>query len=64
MEIYYEEEKQNQKKSKTPIFIGIFIILLIILTIIVVYAIMYIKTKVLKVKQLMEKKKCIFLLEK
>lgn len=50
MEIYYEEEKQNQKKSKTPIFIGIFIILLIILTIIVVYAIMYIKTKVLKVK--------------
>lgn len=50
MELYYEEENQKKKKSKTPIFIGIFIILLIILTIIVVYAIMYIKTTVLKVK--------------
>lgn len=50
MELYYEEEKQTKKKSKAPMFIGIFIIVLILLTIIVVYAIMYIKTTVLKVK--------------
>lgn len=49
MKLYYEEEK-NKKKSKAPIFIGISIILLILLTAIVIYAIMYIKTSVLKVK--------------
>ena len=50
MELYYEEEKQTKKKSKAPIFIGIFIILLVLLTTIIFYAIMYIKTSILKVK--------------
>lgn len=50
MELYYEEEEKTKKKSKAPIFIGIFIVVLIILTIAIVYAIMYIKTTVLKVK--------------
>ena len=50
MELYYEEEEKTKKKSKAPIFIGIFIVILILLTIAIVYAIMYIKTTVLKVK--------------
>ena len=50
MELYYEEEEKIKKKSKAPIYIGIFIVVLIILTIAIVYAIIYIKTTVLKVK--------------
>ena len=50
MELYYEEEKQTNKKSKAPIFIGIFILLLVILTAVIIYFIMYLKADVLKVK--------------